>query len=121
MSKILIVERDPVTTKALEFKLRSQGFVCESTSKGEDALSLMRSAHPDLVLLGISLQGKDGWYVLEEKSEDPDIQHIPVIVMTNIGGERESERAKKLGAVDYIIKAEYTIHRIVELVQKSVH
>lgn len=119
MPNILIAERDPVTARALDFKLRKQeGFSCDIASRGEEALRLIKEKKPDIILLTILLKGEDGWSVLEKKMKDPEVKDIPTIIITNLGGEQEAEKAKRMGATDYVIKADLNIHQLVELVKK---
>jgi len=111
--EILLVEDNPadvrLTREALnEGKVRSTLHV---VGDGEAALAFLRregrhagAAHPDLILLDLNLPRKDGREVLAEIKEDPDLKHIPVVVLTTSTAEEDILRTYNLHANCFVTK-----------------
>jgi len=73
---------------------------------------------PDLVALDIMLPGVDGIQILREIKADPALQHIVVVMLTNLGEELYEEECLKIGAVAYMIKMNFTPSEVVETISK---
>ncbi|MEN9328477.1 MAG: hypothetical protein RI947_1285 [Candidatus Parcubacteria bacterium] len=103
--RILLIEDDMFFQKFYSLKLKEAGYEIETAIDGEQGLEKIRSYRPDLILLDLVMPKKDGFEVLEEKKQDTDIQAIPTLVFSTLGQEADIERAKNLGALDYINKS----------------
>ena len=114
--KILVVEDDNVLRDVLVEKLLISGYEVVGAEDGEIAMQKMRESKPDLVLLDILMPKKDGMEVLVEMSEDENLKNIPVIIISNSGQPVEIERAKKLGAKDFLIKAIFNPNEVLQRV-----
>lgn len=108
MSKVLLVEDDPLMVRMYQRKLVNDGHEVAIAVNGEEGLVKVRSFHPDLVLLDIMMPKLNGLQVLERVKADPTIAAIPVVILTNLGGSQEDiERGLELGAVAYLVKSAY--------------
>jgi CheY-like chemotaxis protein len=111
--EILLVEDNPgdvfLTQEAFrEGRLAHRLSVVED---GEEAMRFLRregkhsnAPQPDLILLDLNLPKKDGRELLGEVKNDPDLQQIPIIVLTTSGAEQDVARAYKLHANCYLTK-----------------
>jgi len=100
-SCILVVEDDLAFAGIIMDQCRAKGLRVLHAATGEDGIALAR-AHPvGGIVLDIRLPGMDGWQVLEELKQDPDLRHIPVHVMSAVEGNLE---AQKRGAVGFLGK-----------------
>jgi DNA-binding response OmpR family regulator len=116
--KILIIEDEKDLKFFLVRKFTEEGFDVEEAIDGEEGIKKPKENKPDLILLDLLLPGIDGFEVLSRLKRDPDLESIPVIILSNLGQEEEIGRGLKLGAVDYLIKANFTLDEIVERVRK---
>lgn len=116
MTKVLIVEDEEILAKILQEKFKEQGFSSEAAADGDAALPVARQFRPDIIVLDLILPKKDGFAVLEELKADPELKAIPVIILSNLGQEDEIKRGMKLGAVDYLVKAQNPIKAVIEKV-----
>jgi len=99
---ILIVDDEPSILKSLHGLLTDEGFLVTTASNGYEALKIIDSESPDLVLLDIWMPGIDGIETLKEiKKENPFIQ---VIIITGHGTVETAVTATKNGAFDLIEK-----------------
>lgn len=92
----------------------------EEAIDSKEAFSALAKKNFDMILLDLLLPGIDGYGILKQLKEDDKLRHIPVIVVSNLGGVDEEKRVKKLGALDYIIKAENSPDAIVQRVKEMI-
>ena len=116
MKKILIVEDEEILAGVLKERFEKSGFSAEVVTKGDEVVSAVKKFMPDFVLLDILLPNKDGIKVLKELKDEPELKKIPVMIISNLGDESHIEIALFLGAVDYVVKTEYHIDKLVERV-----
>ena len=118
---ILLVEDDVFLSDIYQEALTKAGFTVERAFDGEEALQKMSAVKPDLVLLDLIIPLKDGFIVLEEIKNNPDIQHTPVIICSNLGQDADVKKCKDMGAAEYVIKSDVPLREIVALVKKTLH
>ncbi|HUN10610.1 MAG TPA: response regulator transcription factor [Aggregatilineales bacterium] len=104
MEKILIIEDELVLAKHLAEKLRDEGYESLTATNGEEGLEKVRTQLPDLVVLDIMLPGIDGLSLCRMIQRDPDLMHIPIIMLTARGMEVDKIVGLESGADDYIVK-----------------
>ncbi|HEU4867609.1 MAG TPA: response regulator [Actinomycetota bacterium] len=110
---ILLVEDNPGDVELTEDALRRSKVATKVSvvTDGEDAMNYLRQqcayeeeTMPDLVLLDLNLPRKDGMEVLKEMKDDPNLRHIPVVVLTTSEAERDILASYELGANCFISK-----------------
>lgn len=116
MAKILLAEDDKFLSRAYKDGLEEAGFEVVIALDGESAIEKVKSEKPDLVLLDLIMPVKNGFEVLGEMVTDDRLKDIPVIILSNLSQESDVERGKALGAVDYLVKADYSLQAVVEKV-----
>lgn len=126
MIKLLIVDDEKGITESLKDFFAHRGFSVKTANSGEEALSVVKSDRPDIIFLDIRMRGIGGLDVLEKvKKMDKDIK----IIMLTIHEEREiADKAKQLGADEYITKPfrvdyleEVVIKKVQELLREKSH
>jgi CheY-like chemotaxis protein len=120
--KILLVEDEDIMVDLLQRKLSKEGYEVFVARDGEEGLKKMREMDPkpDLILLDIIMPKMGGFEVMEEMAKDESLKKIPVIVISNSGQPVELDRAKKLGAKDWLIKTEFDPKEVLEKVKKQI-
>lgn len=111
--KILIIEDEELLQNSIKDFLLMENFEVVTASDGEMGVKLTKSEKPDLVLLDVILPKKDGFGVLEEIRADEETKKIPVILLTNLEGADDVDRAFNLGVKAYLVKANYKLEEIV--------
>jgi CheY-like chemotaxis protein len=114
--KILIVEDEELLINLLQRKLSEAGYDVFLARNGEEGMRMMRQENPDIVLLDIIMPKMGGFEVLEEKAKDDLLKIIPVVVISNSGQPVELDRAKRLGASDWLIKTEFDPQEVLDKV-----
>lgn len=100
MDKILIVEDDQAISDLIRLNLEIAGYENRQAFTGNDALTLINSYNPDLILLDVTLPDTDGFTLMDKVSS----KGIPVIFLTARNGLSDKVKGLKMGAEDYIVK-----------------
>lgn len=116
---ILIVDDDMSLGELYADYFRRRGYDADIASNGQEGYEKMAAEHPAIVLMDIVMSGATGDEILERAKSDPAVKDIPVIMLTNLSDSIELKNAMKIGAVGYIIKAEYTPAQVVDKVAKT--
>ena len=118
--KILLMTDQQLLIDVLERKLKGEGYEVWVAKDGVEGLEKMKEMKPDLVLLDLILPRMEGFEVMEEMAKDEGLKKIPVIVMSTFGQPVELDRAKRLGAKDWVIKAKFDPQEVVDKVAKQI-
>jgi DNA-binding response OmpR family regulator len=119
---VLLVEDDPFLSSILQLKLDKENFKTIRAADGEEALNLLTEGgiKPDAVLLDLILPKKNGFEVLETIRQDPTLEKLPVIIISNLGQPSDIERGKSLGVIDYFVKAKLSVDELVNKVKEEI-
>ena len=119
---ILLVEDDPFLSSILQLKLDKENFKTIRAADGEEALNLLteQGIRPDLILLDLILPKKNGFEVLETIRQDPTLEKLPVIIISNLGQPSDIDRGKALGVIDYFVKAKLSVDELVNKVKEEI-
>lgn len=115
--KLLIVEDDQFTLNAYSVKLKSAGFEIKTALDGSEALEILNSYNPDLILMDLVMPKKDGFTFLSEIKKNDRLKNIPVIIASNLGQNEDITRGIKLGAVDYVVKPDLTLNELISKIK----
>ena len=119
MKKILLIEDDPKLAESLKTAFEKENFEFLSAFDGEKGLIKTKEEKPDIILLDLILPKKDGFEVLKELKDNVETASVPVIVLTNLEGGGDVEKAFSLGAETYLVKANYSLEEILLKVKKT--
>jgi len=114
----LIVEDDESISNMYQTKLKQLGLNILTATDGANGLEAAKKEKPDLILLDVILPQLDGFSVLADLRKGKDTAKIPVVMLTNLSTTEDQEKANKLGANGYIVKASVTPAEVSGIVQK---
>jgi len=114
MATILVVEDDIFLSSLLKARFGNEGFSVLYAADGEAALEVLKNQKPTLMLLDLILPKKSGFEVMEAMQSDPQLNKVPIIIVSNLGQDSDIARSKELGAVAYFVKAKTSIDYLVE-------
>jgi CheY-like chemotaxis protein len=117
--RILLAEDDRFLRKAAETTLKQQGYTVITAADGEEALRLARSEPLDLILLDLIMPKLNGFQVLNALKRDAPTAQIPVIILSNLGQDRDVQQAMEVGATAYFIKADLSLQALVQRVEEA--
>ncbi len=115
--RILLVEDDDSLASVYTTRLQAEGFDVRRVSDGEEALAGAKTYKPDLVLLDVMMPKVSGFDVLDILRNTPETANLKVIMLTALSQESDQERAKKLGADDYLVKSQVVISDVIDRIR----
>lgn len=120
--KVLIIEDDQFLRDLASRKLKQEGFQVDIAIDGTEGLKKIEKDKPTVVLLDIILPGLDGFDILKKvrANKDAGVSGIVIILLSNLGQEADVAKGERLGADDYLIKANFTIDEIIEKIKTAV-
>ena len=119
-AKVLVVEDDKFLVHAYSLKLEKAGFTVQIANDGEQALEVLPTFMPDLIILDLVMPRKDGFATLTEIKQQDAYKNIPVLVASNLGQADEISRAKSLGAADFVTKSNLSMNELVDKINSFV-
>lgn len=103
-ARILIVDDILPNVKLLEAKLTSEYYEVLTAMNGPEALEKVEKESPDLILLDVMMPGMDGFEVCTKIKENPELAHIPVVMVTALTDAQDKVRGLEAGADDFLSK-----------------
>ena len=104
MARILVVDDDPDVRLTLAGTLRDAGHLVYEASDGSEVVDAALSREPALIFMDVAMPGLDGFQALQWLRAHPGTSTIPVVMLTVLSRPEHRERARVLGAFDYITK-----------------
>lgn len=114
--KILVAEDEKPMAKALELKLQKEGFDAKAVFNGKDAVAEIKTGNYSFVLLDLLMPEMDGFEVLQHL-KDNKVDAPPIIITSNLSQDEDIQKAKELGAVDFLVKANSSLTDIIQKVR----
>jgi DNA-binding response OmpR family regulator len=119
MTKIAIIEDDPVISQMYRMKFEADGFDVQLANNGERGVDMVESFSPDIILMDLQMPEMGGAEALAIIRKHEWGKSIPVIILTNLGEEEAPEGIRELGIESYIVKAELTPRQVVGRVKET--
>lgn len=119
MPKILIVEDEPALNDAYQTILRKEGYDVTTAFDGKEALELVKTAEPQLILLDLRMPKVSGIEFLKKYQATTKHPHVKIIVFSNLDAQKDIETAYQLGAQRYMLKAWASPNELVKLVKET--
>ena len=116
---ILFIEDESAIQKTFSDALKKEEYEIISALDGEVGLRLAKEKKPDLILLDLVLPKLDGFQVLQSLKSNETTRAIPVIVLTNLEQMEDIQKAIDLGAKTYLVKSNYNLSEVIDMVKKA--
>ena len=101
---ILIVEDNPTNLKLAKLLLTGEGYEVRTAINAEEALKVLTSFHPQLILMDLQLPGKNGLDLTRELKSNPKFKDICIVALTAYAMKGDEEKAKAAGCDGYMTK-----------------
>ena len=111
--KVMWVEDDSFLSDIIARKLSAEKCLLVHTKDAEEALPLVGTEMPDVIMLDVLLPGMNGFELLTKLKSDPKTKNIPVILLSNLGQESDVEKGKSLGADRFLVKATLKLDEVI--------
>jgi len=117
MRKILIVDDEPNIVMTLEYTFKKNNFEVFIARDGQEALDILKTQFPDVIILDIMMPLVDGFETMEQIKKNEKLKHCKVIFLTAKNKESDIEKGLTLGADAYLTKP-FSIKKVVEQVNE---
>jgi twitching motility two-component system response regulator PilH len=104
IKSILVVDDSPTERYFLNELLLKHGFAVTTAENADDALSKLKTALPDLILMDVVMPGMNGFQLTRRLSRDPATESIPIIMCTSKSQQTDRIWGLRQGARDYVVK-----------------
>ena len=117
MKKILIVDDEPNIVMTLEYTFKKSNYAVFIARDGQEALNIIKTNFPDVIILDIMMPMVDGFATLEQIRKDDNLQHTKVMFLSAKNKESDIEKGLALGADAYMTKP-FSIKKVIEKVEE---
>jgi len=113
--RILYIEDDKAIADVFKTRFEDKGYIVEVCDNGEDGLRATLDFKPDMVITGILMPKVSGFDVIYILKNTPETKQIPIVVLSALSRQEDINRAKELGAIDYMVMSEV---RVVDVLKR---
>lgn len=117
--KILLIEDDVFMSDLLSQALERAGYEVVGAKSGGEGVKKFEEANPRLILLDLILPDESGFEALRQIRRLPGGADAKVLVLSNLARESQFEEAKRLGAADYLVKANFSLDEILAKIRET--
>jgi two-component system phosphate regulon response regulator PhoB len=115
--RILLVEDDLALATAYKVRMEAEGFDIRHCPEGEEAMQEALEYHPDLILLDIMMPRISGFDVLDILRNTKETAHTKIIILTALSQPSDRQRAKDLGADEFLVKSQAVIADVMKRIK----
>ncbi|MFT7251268.1 MAG: two-component system alkaline phosphatase synthesis response regulator PhoP [Flavobacterium sp.] len=115
MKKILIVDDEPNIVMSLEYTFKKNNFEVFIARDGQEALDILKSNYPDVIILDVMMPMVDGYATLEQIKKDKNLNHTKVLFLSAKNKPSDIEKGLSLGADAYLTKP-FSVKNVVDKV-----
>lgn len=119
-SRIVVVDDSSTVLRVMESILRQHGYKAHSTDDGANAVDLVREVMPELIFVDFAMPGVNGFEVCQRLGEHPDLESIPIVIMSTRGDPIGDRFVREMGIVDHITKP-FAPEALIALVEHCLH
>jgi DNA-binding response OmpR family regulator len=118
--KILIVEDDHFLSSLMKARFEKEGFGVQQAFDGEEAVQTIKTMVPLLIILDLIMPKMTGFEVLQTISITPQLDKVPVVIVSNLAQDSDIEKARQLGAKEYFVKVKVSVDDLVKKIKALV-
>lgn len=118
MKKILYIEDDKAIADIFHKRFTEEGYEVSICGNGEDGLNAALDFKPDMIITGILMPKVSGFDVIYILKNTPETKHIPIVVLSALCRQEDIDRAKELGAIDYMVMSEVRVKDVLRRINK---
>jgi HD-like signal output (HDOD) protein/FixJ family two-component response regulator len=120
MALVMVVDDMAVIREPIAAALRNAGYVTLCAGGGAEALALIKSHIPDIIILDLAMPAISGMVVLRALRSSISMARTPVILLTVVSDKKVIVEAAKLGVQDYILKSRFSLTELLDRVKKRI-
>ena len=114
---IMIIEDDRFLSSLMKARFEKDGFTIVQAFDGQEAIEIFKQQVPGLIILDLIMPKVTGFEVLQTISITPQLEKVPVVILSNLAQDSDIEKARQLGAKEYFVKVKVSIDDLVSRVK----
>lgn len=119
MKRLLLIEPDPFLSMLFLKRLRRRAFDVRHATHAEEALRLIESELPEMILTSLILPRQNGFEFIEIIRVHPEARDVPIAVYSRLGSREDIERCRHLGVTSYFIKSHHTPDQVIAALERA--
>lgn len=120
LKRIMIIEDDKFLSSLIRVRLEKDGFTVIQAFDGEEAVELLKTERPNLIVLDLIMPKVTGFEVLQKISLMPDVANVPVVILSNLAQDSDVQKARDYGAREYFVKVKISIDDVIKKISTLV-
>jgi len=117
MSKVLLIEDDPMESRMYQRLFNEEGFEIAILESGQECRQKALDEKPDIILLDVMMPNVNGFEALDILRSDPETKKIPIVMFTNLSGSHYADEALRRGAVKFIVKSQVENKQLIIMIK----
>jgi CheY-like chemotaxis protein len=117
MMNVLVIDDEKFVRNVFASELGQENISVTLAEDGEKGLKLAREKKPDVIVLDLILPKKDGFEVIGELRNIPELKHTLIYVFSGLAQEHDKQEALSLGVSAYFPKNQFTVHQVVDAIR----
>jgi DNA-binding response OmpR family regulator len=118
---VLVVDDDPNITELIRVNLDAAGYSVTCAANGREAIEQIDVAKPDLMIVDVMMPEMDGWELCKTIKDDPDMEGVPIVMLTARGTDRDRLIGRDIFGVDEYVTKPFDILALTELCRRLLH
>lgn len=118
---VLFIDNDDFFKKLYKQRLKEKGIRFSEITNGDNALDVIKSNKPDLIITEVILSTGNGFNLIEKLNQDEELKDIPVIILTKLSQNSDREVAKNMGVKAYFVKSETNPSEVMEKIEETLN
>lgn len=120
LKRVMIIEDDKFLSSLIKVHLEKEGFVVVQAFDGEEAIELLKTERPSIIVTDLIMPKVMGFEILQTISMIPELQDVPIIILSNLAQDSDIEKAKQYGVKEYFVKVKISVDDIVKKIKESI-
>jgi CheY-like chemotaxis protein len=120
LKRVMIIEDDKFLSSLIKVHLEKEGFLVVQAFDGEEAIELLKTERPSIIVTDLIMPKVMGFEILQAISMIPELQDIPIIILSNLAQDSDIEKAKQYGVKEYFVKVKISVDDIVKKIKESI-
>jgi PleD family two-component response regulator len=120
LKRVLIIEDDKFLSSLIKVHLEKEGFLVVQAFDGEEAIELLKTERPSIIVTDLIMPKVMGFEILQTISMIPELQDVPIIILSNLAQDSDIEKAKQYGVKEYFVKVKISVDDIVKKIKESI-
>jgi CheY-like chemotaxis protein len=120
LKRVMIIEDDKFLSSLIKVHLEKEGFLVVQAFDGEEAIELLKTERPSIIVTDLIMPKVMGFEILQTISMIPELQDVPIIILSNLAQDSDIEKAKQYGVKEYFVKVKISVDDIVKKIKESI-